>query len=112
MDEQQELGSLNRSHEAEIAWPPISDLFTALAALTPEMRHVLVLAHREADRHGHSYIGAEHVFLAILRERQSVPSQLLRDEPPSSVDDIIAKIDGMLASAGYNRWSGQPKRPG
>jgi ATP-dependent Clp protease ATP-binding subunit ClpC len=38
--------------------------------LTPRTRRVLDLAAREADSMGHSYVGTEHLLLALLRDRE------------------------------------------
>jgi ATP-dependent Clp protease ATP-binding subunit ClpA len=44
---------------------------------TPRCRAVLQLAREQASRHGHRYLGVEHIMLAILEDRQSVPAQVL-----------------------------------
>jgi ATP-dependent Clp protease ATP-binding subunit ClpC len=36
--------------------------------LTPRLRKVLVQAEEEAGRLGHSYVGTEHVLLALLAD--------------------------------------------
>jgi ATP-dependent Clp protease ATP-binding subunit ClpC len=43
----------------------------------PEVIRVLNNAHEEADRLRHSHIGPEHLFLALLREEQSVAASVL-----------------------------------
>jgi hypothetical protein len=46
---------------------------------TADTRQVLLFAAEEADRLSHSYIGTEHLLLAILREERSVAGSILMD---------------------------------
>jgi ATP-dependent Clp protease ATP-binding subunit ClpA len=46
--------------------------------LTDATRHVLEFAAEEADTLGHTYIGAEHLFLGLLREESSLVGSILR----------------------------------
>ena len=45
--------------------------------ITPRVSTVLVLADRIARRHGHDFVGAEHLLLALLEEGDNVASQVL-----------------------------------
>jgi len=47
------------------------------ADLAPRSRKVLELAYQEAYDMGHSYVGPEHLLLALIREGEGVASQLL-----------------------------------
>ena len=44
---------------------------------TPRFRRVLGAASDIARSMGHSYVGAEHLFLAVLRDPDAVPTQVL-----------------------------------
>jgi ATP-dependent Clp protease ATP-binding subunit ClpC len=44
---------------------------------TPRAKQVLELSLREARQLGHSYIGTEHLLLALIREGQGVAAQVL-----------------------------------
>jgi len=46
--------------------------------LTPRARKVLDLAQREARELKHTYIGTEHILLALLREGEGVAAQVLK----------------------------------
>ncbi|NPA26518.1 MAG: ATP-dependent Clp protease ATP-binding subunit, partial [Chloroflexi bacterium] len=45
---------------------------------TQRARRVLSLAHQEAERMRHNYIGTEHLLLALIREEGGVAGQVLR----------------------------------
>jgi len=44
---------------------------------TPRAKHVLELSLREALMLGHSWIGCEHILLALIREGEGIASQVL-----------------------------------
>ncbi|GEM_PF-2093538 len=48
------------------------------AALDDEARRMMSLAHDEAVRLGHEYVGTPHLTVVLLREQQSLPSRILR----------------------------------
>lgn len=72
-----------------------------LTALTPRMREILLSAHQEARRRGHRHIGTEHVFLATLLDRESVPAQLMRQL--GTRDSAIEQLQNLLVSDEYNK---------
>ena len=47
--------------------------------LSNEGKRVLAYAAEEAERLGHKHIGAEHLFLGLLREEKSFAAELLRE---------------------------------
>jgi ATP-dependent Clp protease ATP-binding subunit ClpC len=47
--------------------------------LTQRARRVLSLAHHEAERLRHNYIGTEHLLLGLIREGEGIASLVLRD---------------------------------
>jgi ATP-dependent Clp protease ATP-binding subunit ClpC len=71
------------------------------AVLTPRMQSVLLAARADARRRGHQHVGAEHVYLAILRDHASLPSQLLRESGTRDAD--IERVEILLNSEGYNK---------
>jgi ATP-dependent Clp protease ATP-binding subunit ClpC len=50
---------------------------TGRPLLTPRCKKVLQLAHSEARRLGHNYVGTEHLLLGLVREGQGIAAQLL-----------------------------------
>lgn len=89
--------------------------------LTEECKRVLAYAAEEADRFGHRHIGAEHLFLGLLREERSFAGQILR-EHGASLKEVRRHIEKApapeesAASQGMGRgWgmgsSGAPPTP-
>ena len=50
---------------------------TGQPLLTPRCKKVLQLAHSEARRLGHNYVGTEHLLLGLVREGQGIAAQIL-----------------------------------
>jgi Clp amino terminal domain, pathogenicity island component len=62
---------------------------------TDRARSILVLAHDEAQRHGHDYVGTEHMLLALLRQGGITVRVLERmDVSPATVRAAIEAIIG------------------
>jgi ATP-dependent Clp protease ATP-binding subunit ClpC len=72
-----------------------------MSALTPRMRSSLLAAQKLGRELGHKHIGAEHVFLAILLDDHSLPSQIMQSV--GTRNEVVEKIRTMLASESYNR---------
>lgn len=70
---------------------------------TPRYRQVLGVSAELARELGHSYIGVEHLFLAIVRDRAAVPAQVLAHV--TDLDRVEASVREELASPGY---TGEP----
>ena len=70
---------------------------------TPRYRQVLGVSAELARELGHSYIGVEHLFLAIVRDRAAVPAQVLARV--TDLDRVEASVREELASPGY---TGEP----
>jgi hypothetical protein len=49
---------------------------------------------------GHSYVGVEHLFLAMIRDRSAVPTQVLARS--MDLDQVEASLLEVLASPEYN----------
>ena len=69
-------------------------------APTPRYRRVLANSAEVAREMGHSYIGVEHLFLAIIRDRNSVPAQALAAR--LDLHQVEASLVQEMASAGYD----------
>jgi ATP-dependent Clp protease ATP-binding subunit ClpA len=66
---------------------------------TPRYRRVLENSAEVAREMGHSYVGVEHLFLAIIRDRAAVPTQALARL--IDLDRVEAGLLEVMASAGY-----------
>lgn len=75
---------------------------------TPRAKKVLELALREALQLSHSYIGTEHILLALIREGDGVAAQILADR----LDNFMKIRTTVLAllGAGADDASGTAKR--
>jgi len=69
-------------------------------APTPRYRRVLANSTEVAREMGHSYVGVEHLFLAIIRDRNSVPAQALAAR--LDLHQVEASLVQEMASAGYD----------
>jgi ATP-dependent Clp protease ATP-binding subunit ClpA len=66
---------------------------------TPRYTALLAAAADLARSMSHQYVGAEHLFLAIIRDPQAVPTQVLAAAiPPAEVE---ASLRTMMGSANY-----------
>jgi hypothetical protein len=66
---------------------------------TPRYRRVLANSAETAGEMGHSYVGVEHLFLAIIRDRDAVPTQALAKLV--DLDQVEAGLLEVMASSGY-----------
>lgn len=76
----------------------------SISALTPRMGTALLVAKETSGRFGQKHLGTEHIFLAILLDPHSIPSQILEDIGVR--EQVIKEIETMLASDAYNRPAG------
>jgi ATP-dependent Clp protease ATP-binding subunit ClpA len=68
---------------------------------TPRYFRVLGAAEEVARGLGHSHVGVEHLFLAVLRDPQAVPTQVLGElVDPAAVESALV---GLMNSEGYNK---------
>lgn len=69
---------------------------------TKRARHVLTLAQEEAQSFQHNYIGTEHLLLGLVREREGIAAQVLRNlgievnQVRSAVEAIIGRGDRIV----------------
>ena len=68
-------------------------------APTPRYKRTLEDSVGVAREMGHSYVGVEHLFLAIIRERGAVPTQALAKLV--DLDRVEAGLLEKIASPGY-----------
>ena len=63
---------------------------------TQRARRVLSLAHQEAERMRHNYIGTEHLLLGLIREEGGVAGRVLRELglDVDRVQEIVERITG------------------
>jgi ATP-dependent Clp protease ATP-binding subunit ClpC len=63
---------------------------------TQRARRVLSLAHEEAERLHHNYIGTEHLLLGLIREEGGVAGRVLRELglDPARVKEMVERLTG------------------
>src|SRR5512135_1277787 len=63
---------------------------------TQRARRVLSLAHQEAERMRHNYIGTEHLLLGLIREEGGVAGRVLRELglDADRVQEMIERLTG------------------
>jgi ATP-dependent Clp protease ATP-binding subunit ClpC len=64
---------------------------------TQRARRVLSLAHEEAERMHHNYIGTEHLLLGLIREEGGVAGRVLRELglDPARVKEVVERLTGI-----------------
>jgi ATP-dependent Clp protease ATP-binding subunit ClpC len=69
---------------------------SGMERFTQRARRVLSLAHQEAERLRHSYIGTEHLLLGLIREEGGVAGRVLRELglEADRVQEIIERLTG------------------
>ncbi|MGI6576793.1 MAG: ATP-dependent Clp protease ATP-binding subunit [Eubacteriales bacterium] len=79
--------------------------------LTPRSKHIIEVAAAEAARLNTSYIGTEHLLMAILRETDSFATRMLA---ASGVDitKLYRSIEALIGATGSEAPSSQHGRPG
>lgn len=74
-----------------------------IVRLTPRARTVLEKAGEEADQLGHSYIGTEHLLLALLHDRRGIAGQVLIEL--GQEQEIMSRVKAILESEAYSQTS-------
>ncbi len=69
---------------------------------TQRARRVLSLAHEEAERLHHNYIGTEHLLLGLIREEGGVAGRVLRELglEPARVKEMVERLTGIGRHSG------------
>lgn len=83
---------------------------SSMERFTQRARRVLSLAHQEAERLHHNYIGTEHLLLGLIREEGGVAGRVLRELglEPNRVQEIVER----LAAPGQDRSTKLDLSPG
>lgn len=66
-------------------------------ALTPRTKRIIEISAREAARLHHSYIGTEHLLMALIRDGDGVASKILKilnTSPAGIYNSIVASLEG------------------
>ena len=68
-----------------------------MECFTQRARRVLSLAHQEAERMRHNYIGTEHLLLGLMREDGGIAGQVFRDLglEIERVQTVIERMTGL-----------------
>ncbi len=69
---------------------------SGMERFTQRARRVLSLAHQEAERMRHNYIGTEHLLLGLIREEGGVAGRVLRELglDAERVQEIVERLTG------------------
>jgi ATP-dependent Clp protease ATP-binding subunit ClpC len=69
---------------------------SGMERFTQRARRVLSLAHQEAERMRHNYIGTEHLLLGLMREEGGVAGRVLRELglETERVQEIVERLTG------------------
>jgi len=75
--------------------PAATRAYYPFERFTERAKHVLTMAQEEAERSGHSYIGTEHLLIALIRESEGLAAQVLAGLGVQ-LDDVRAQIHVVL----------------
>lgn len=67
--------------------------------LTPRSKRIIEMSAAEARRLGHSYIGTEHILMAIIRDGDGVGAKIIASlgvNPPSLYGDTVKSVEGEI----------------
>lgn len=67
---------------------------------TPRYEAILNSATNISRAMSHDHIGVEHVFLAIIRDCNALPTQVLTDF--ADITQLDSRLRGIMESPGYN----------
>ena len=87
-----------------------------LDRMADKTRAALQLAHREAERLNHNYVGTEHILLGVVRQKQNLAVAILNElgvEAQHIIDEIEASLPRRPESpprAGESRQTPRAKR--
>lgn len=70
-----------------------------LAELTPRVQAILDAAASEANERGHSYVGTEHVLLALIAVGDGVASSVLDEF--GVTEGVRARLNEIMQSEAY-----------
>ena len=67
---------------------------------TPRVRRIQAAAEAEAEQRGHTFLGTEHLLLALAADPEGIASRVLRDL--GVADDVRRELRQVMDSAAYN----------
>ena len=73
--------------------------------LTPQAKRVLEIALEEAAALGHNYVGTEHIFLGLIREKEGIAAQVL-EQMGLNLEKVRAEIMGLLGGEPLSATAG------
>lgn len=76
---------------------------------TPRVKRVIEMAFDEARRGEKSYVGTNHMLIALLAEGEGIGAQVLRQRD-LTVDRVRAELDRLEATGAYEQ-AGKPGPP-
>ena len=94
-----DIDELSDKIDAQLSSSPKANIYGGGAGqifITPRVKRVVDMANEEANRLNDEYISTEHIFLAILSERNTAISRLLTEEGVTKerVYEIVKEIRG------------------
>ncbi|MFA9406748.1 MAG: Clp protease N-terminal domain-containing protein, partial [Anaerolineales bacterium] len=94
-----DIEELSDKIDAQLRSSPKANIYGGGAGqifITPRVKRVVDMANEEANRLNDEYISTEHIFLAILSERNTAISRLLTEESITKdrVYEIVKEIRG------------------
>src|SRR4030066_241979 len=94
-----DIGALTDKIDQQLRASPKANLYGGGAGqifITPRVKRVVDMANEEANRLNDEYISTEHIFLAILSERNTAIARLLADDgiTKDRVNEAIKDIRG------------------
>jgi len=66
---------------------------------TPRVKHTLLRAAQLAQERGHSYLGTEHLLLALLDDEDGIAGAVLKRQGGAA--SIRQELEEIMASPGY-----------
>ena len=82
---------------------------SGMEKLTQRAKRVLSIAHQEAERQRHSYVGTEHVLLGLIMEEGGVAARVLRELglETQRVKELVERFGHYLDKEGFQPISGR-----
>lgn len=69
--------------------------------LTPRAERILAAASQEASKRGHDYVGAEHLFWALMADPESVPTQVM--EKAGVKETMVKEVERAITNFDSHR---------
>jgi len=76
---------------------------------TPRYARIVAAANKVAQEWGHNYVGVEHLFLAIIRDRDAVPTQVLARLV--DLNEVQTELSGLMESVEYRTPTTKQRPP-